>query len=269
MGSMVTAVASFLDARNNGGNWLLRIEDLDPPRESKSAPATIIEQLIAHDLRWDGDILYQSSRNDAYAGALNKLLSLDLTYPCDCARKKTPAVYQGTCRNKSADEIQSPHAFRLRLDTPEVSLVDGILGPQLWKIGSEVGDFIIKRKDGLFAYQLAVVVDDAFQHVTHIVRGADLLDSTPRQVCLMERLHLSVPHYMHLPVVLGVSGDKLSKQTNAAPVSNQDAAGNLKQALTILGQSVPKARDTITLLEEAAANWDPNRIPKKHTVSLP
>ena len=263
-GSLVAAVASFLDARKKNGAWLLRIEDLDPPREDQRAPAIIIDQLIAHNLHWDGDIVYQSLRHDAYSAALNQLLQSGLAYPCDCARKKVPAVYQGTCRNKSPNEVRKPHAFRLRIDTPVIDIKDDVLGPQQWQLGKEMGDFIIKRKDDLYAYQLAVVVDDAFQHITHVVRGSDLLESTPRQIYLAGKLNLPVPHYMHFPVVLGDSGDKLSKQTHAPPVSNHDALNNLKHSLGFLGQQVPHAvMDIGKLVEEAIVNWDVNAIPKQ------
>ncbi|MCH7741731.1 MAG: tRNA glutamyl-Q(34) synthetase GluQRS [Proteobacteria bacterium] len=267
-GSLVAAVASFMDARRNDGTWLLRIEDLDPPRESISAPARIIDQLNAHHLHWDGDILYQSLRQDAYSAALDQLMQSGLAYPCDCTRKNTPAVYPGTCRDKPPGTVGKPHAFRLRVDTPMISIEDHILGPQQWRLGKDMGDFIIKRKDALFAYQLAVVVDDAFQHITHVVRGADLLESTPGQIYLAGRLNLPVPHYLHFPVVLGDSGDKLSKQTHAAPVSNHDAVNNLKHSLGFLGQQVPhRATEIGKLVDEAIANWNVNAIPKRLAIA--
>lgn len=264
-GSLVSAVASFLDARKNNGSWLLRIEDLDPPRESLSAPAIIIDQLRAHGLHWDGDILYQSTRLKAYADTLNELRQLKLVYPCDCIRKTLPAVYPGTCRNKNPDEVKSPHAIRLSVDAPSISIDDAVLGNQTWHLDADIGDFIIRRKDNLFAYQLAVVVDDGFQKVTHIVRGADLLDSTPRQSYLIGKLGLPPPNYMHVPIVLGDSGDKLSKQTNAEPVRNETAASNLEKALAFLGQSIPKEIiDPDIVLESAICNWNVDAIPKQN-----
>lgn len=268
-GSLVAAVASFLDARKNNGTWLLRIEDLDPPRESKSAPATIIEQLVAHHLHWDGDIMYQGSRHDAYADALDQILQSGLAYPCDCTRKNVSSIYQGTCRHKPPSQVGNPHAIRLRMDTQVINIEDQVLGPQQWQLGKDMGDFIIKRKDGLFAYQLAVVIDDAFQHITHVIRGADLLESTPGQIYLARKLNLSVPHYLHFPVVLGDSGDKLSKQTHAARVSNHDAVSNLKHSLGFLGQRVPHAEMEIEKLVEVAINsWDVNAIPKRLAMPL-
>lgn len=268
LGSLVAALASFLDARKNNGTWLLRIEDLDPPRESSQAPGAIIDQLIAHNLQWDGDVLYQSTRHSAYSTALQQLQQSGLAYPCDCTRNKTPNVYQGTCRHKASGQVGKPHAHRLRINTPVIDVEDGVLGPKRWQLGDEMGDFIIKRKDGLFAYQLAVVVDDAFQHISHVVRGADLLDSTPRQVYLAQKLHLRIPHFVHFPVILGDDGDKLSKQTHATPVSNHKAVSNLQQSLGFLGQKVPHAETDIgILIESAIANWNLDAIPKLLAIS--
>jgi len=263
-GSLVAALASFLDARKNHGAWLLRIEDLDPPRESASAPANIIKQLGAHGLHWDGNILYQSTRLSAYADALSELSRSNLVYPCDCIRKNLPPVYPGTCRDKKPNEVKSPHAIRLIVDKNTICINDAVLGTQKWQLGSEIGDFIVRRKDSLFSYQLAVVVDDGFQNITHVVRGADLLDSTPRQMYLADKLNLIIPNYMHIPVVLGESGDKLSKQANAEPIKNENNIANLLQALDFLGQPLPKeASDCKLLLEDAISNWNVNAIPKQ------
>jgi glutamyl-Q tRNA(Asp) synthetase len=267
-GSLVAAIASFLDARKNHGAWLLRIEDLDPPRESARAPANIIEQLRAHGLHWDGNILYQSTRLTAYADALSELCRLNLVYPCDCIRKNLPLVYPGTCRDKKRWQVKSPHAIRLLVDKNTIRLNDAVLGTQKWRLKADIGDFIVRRKDSLFAYQLAVVVDDGFQNITHVVRGADLLDSTPRQMYLAGKLNLVIPNYMHIPIVLGESGDKLSKQTNAEPVKNENNIANLFQALDFLGQQLPKETgDCKLLLEEAISNWNVSAIPKK--IALP
>lgn len=263
-GSLVAAVASFLDTRKNHGAWLLRIEDLDPPRESARAPANIIMQLRAHGLHWDGNILYQSTQLKAYADALSELRRLNLVYPCDCSRKNLPLVYPGTCRDKKCWQVKNPHAIRLLVDQNTIRMNDAVLGPQKWQLKAEIGDFIVRRKDSLFAYQLAVVVDDGFQNVTHVVRGADLLDSTPRQMYLAGKLNLVIPNYSHVPIVLGKSGDKLSKQTNAEPVKNENNITNLLQALDFLGQVPPKATsDCKLLLDDAIGNWDVNAIPKQ------
>jgi glutamyl-Q tRNA(Asp) synthetase len=261
-GSLVSAVASFLDARKNNGSWLLRIEDLDPPRESKGAPSIIIDQLIAHGLFWDGEILYQSSRLNAYGDALSTLEASKLVYPCDCARKSFGAIYPGTCRNKPRSKINEPHALRLKVDDSEIVIIDELLGQRAWSLPKDSGDFIVKRKDGLDAYQLAVVVDDAFQGVTHVVRGVDLLDSTPRQVYLGQKLQLPIPHYFHHPIVLGESGDKLSKQTQAAAVKNVLAVSNISRALKFLGQRVPDPEpDLKSLIDAAIDNWKLSTIP--------
>jgi glutamyl-Q tRNA(Asp) synthetase len=263
-GSLVAAIASFLDARKNNGVWLLRIEDLDPPRESALAPGNIIEQLRAHGLYWDSNILYQSTRLNAYADALIELVRLNLVYPCDCIRKNLPPVYPGTCRDKKPNEVKNPHAVRLIVDNNTICINDAVLGAQKWHLASEIGDFIVRRKDSLFSYQLAVVVDDGFQKITHIVRGADLLDSTPRQMYLASKVNLVIPNYMHIPVVLGESGDKLSKQTHAEPIKNENNITNLLQALDFLGQPRPKeTSDCNLLLEEATSNWDVGAIPKQ------
>jgi glutamyl-Q tRNA(Asp) synthetase len=263
-GSLVAAIASFLDTRKNDGVWLLRIEDLDPPRESALAPAIIIKQLRAHGLHWDGNILYQSTRLNTYAEALIELRRLNLVYPCDCIRKNLPPVYPGTCRDKKLNEVKSPHAIRLIVDQNTICINDAVLGTQKWHLGSEIGDFIVRRKDSLFSYQLAVVVDDGFQNITHVVRGADLLDSTPRQIYLASKLNLVIPNYLHIPVVLGESGDKLSKQTHAEPIKNENNSANLLQALDFLGQPQPKeTSDCKLLLEEAISNWDVSAIPKQ------
>lgn len=263
-GSLVAAIASFLDTRKNQGAWLLRIEDLDPPRESARAPANIIKQLRAHGLHWDGNILYQSTQLKAYAEALSELRQLNLVYPCDCIRKNLPRVYPGTCRDKKCQEVKTPHAIRLLVDQNTICMNDAVLGPQKWQLKAEIGDFIVRRKDSLFAYQLAVVVDDGFQKITHVVRGADLLDSTPRQMYLAGKLNLVIPNYRHVPIVLGKSGDKLSKQTNAEPVKNENNITNLIQALDFLGQVPPKATsDCKLLLDDAISNWDVSAIPKQ------
>ncbi len=261
-GSLVSAVASFLDARKNNGSWLLRIEDLDPPRESAEASEIIIDQLIAHGLFWDGEVLYQSSRLNAYSDALGVLGDSDLIYPCDCARKSFATIYPGICRGKSRSMIDDVHALRFRVDDGEIILADGLLGQHRWHLMNDIGDFIVRRKDGLYAYQLAVVVDDAFQGITHVVRGVDLLDSTPKQICLGSKLQLPIPGYLHHPIVIGESGDKLSKQTHAAAVDNNEAVTNLIQALKFLGQQVPDpVPDLNTLLINAAGNWKLEAIP--------
>jgi glutamyl-Q tRNA(Asp) synthetase len=263
-GSLVAAVASFLDARSKNGQWLVRMEDLDPPRESPSAPEVILKQLKDFELVWDGQVLFQSTRLDAYAAALESLQDRHLTFQCRCSRNKTPSVYPGTCRDAAHTENLAtlPTSTRLRVDPCEVGFEDRILGRKTWHLQHDVGDFIIRRKDRLFAYQLAVVVDDAYQNITHVVRGSDLLDSTPRQIFLNQCLHLSQPTYAHLPVILGEDGFKLSKQAMARPISNENPSSLLKLALKALGQKVIDSIDYSEMLAVSALNWDIERVPK-------
>lgn len=260
-GSFVAALASFLDARHRNGTWLLRIEDLDPPRESPTAAGEIIDQLRALGLTWDGDVLYQSDRLDAYRDALDTLLDRGCIYPCTCNRKEVGPVYDGKCRHNSFD-IEQPFAVRLMLGDDDVVVDDRVMSECRWNLARDVGDFIIKRKDGLFAYQLAVVIDDAFQGITDVVRGVDLLDSTPRQVALGKMLNLPDLTYAHIPVIVDRDGQKLSKQTHAAPVDTHDPIDLLRRGLKVLGQPVPPSSSSlVATMERAVANWDIKQVP--------
>jgi len=260
-GSLVAALASFLDARNAGGLWLLRIEDLDPPRESSYAPREIMSQLSALGLTWDKDVLYQSSRLEAYEETLNRLHSHGFAYPCTCSRKSVPRVYPGTCRQRKIAGTEE-YSIRLRVDAEAMEFTDRLFGLQRWSFGKEVGDFIIKRKDGLHAYQLAVVVDDNFQRVNNIVRGIDLLDSTPRQLALYKLLQLSPPDYLHIPIIVDQSGEKLSKQAHAKPIDTSSPQSLIREALIALGQETHKGVAGLgDLLERAIAAWQIERIP--------
>ena len=261
-GSLVAALGSWLDARKNGGKWLLRIEDLDLPRSVPGAAQQIQSQLLACGLSWDEEIIYQSQRQAAYQKALERLNALQLVYPCTCSRQiianalastgiKTPRnqemVYPGTCRPASlmSNQIEalmsSQKAWRVAL--PQNCLIefdDLALGPQSQNLNAEVGDFVLRRSDDLFTYQLAVVVDDAEQGITHIVRGKDLLSNTARQIYLQEVLGYRQPKYLHLPLVLDEHGEKLSKQTLATQINTQDekhALMELRKAAIHLGLS--------------------------------
>ena len=269
-GSLVAALASYLDARRAEGSWLLRIEDLDPPRESASAPTEIIRQLQALGLRWDGEILYQSTRLSAYEKSLTRLQNNHYLYPCICTRKATPAVYPGTCRSRLFEDTNEPHAIRLKLDPKDLTISDRIFGEISWHAETDVGDFIVKRKDGLFAYQLAVVVDDIFQGVTTIVRGVDLLDSTPRQLALYMALDETAPSYLHIPMLVDASGEKLSKQSHAPPVQTDNPAKTLRSALADLGQDPQKQSSNVSeILRNAVSCWQPARIPKQMKLTAP
>jgi len=267
-GSLVAALASFLDARHAGGKWLLRIEDLDPNRESIDAPREIIRQLLAFGLQWDLEVLCQSTRLTSYDAALEAIKTF--TFPCICSRKTVPGIYPGTCRPGNHLPPGEPYAVRLQVPKHSVSINDRGLGLQTWDLEKKVGDFIIKRKDGLHAYQLAVVVDDIHYSVSHIVRGNDLLDSTPRQLALYERLEVSPPEYLHIPVLVDESGNKLSKQTHAKPVETSDALTTIRRALSDLGQNTHEHSLNINeLLEKAASSWNPATIPNVHDICAP
>ncbi|MDH3513872.1 MAG: tRNA glutamyl-Q(34) synthetase GluQRS, partial [Gammaproteobacteria bacterium] len=225
-GSLVAAVGSFLQAKSRGGEWLVRMEDLDPPREAPGAAADILRTLEAFGLHWDGEVLYQSRRHDVYQASLEKLKARNEIYPCACSRREIAdssvggvdgPVYPGTCRNGIAPG-RAPRAWRVKVDGQQVEFLDAVQGKLARDLAVDFGDFVVRRADGFFAYQLAVVVDDAAQGITEIVRGADLIESTPRQIHLQRLLNLPMPDYLHLPVVLNEKGEKLSKQTNAAPL---------------------------------------------------
>lgn len=264
-GSLIAALASFLDARFHNGRWLLRIEDLDPPRESVRAAHTIIHQLSSLGLHWDGDILFQSTRLGTYDSVLSQLTDLEMTFPCICSRKETQGVYNGRCRSRSWQETaDQPNAIRTRINNETIGIIDRHMGQQIWKMQEDVGDFIVRRKDGLHAYQLAVVVDDAFQQVTHIVRGNDLLSSTPKQLHLIQQLDYAAPSYLHLPILTDTAGSKLSKQQHAPSINVSEPLSVLRRALGVLGQAQhQEATNTGSLLHLAAQSWTPSLIPSK------
>ena len=272
-GSLVAAVGSYLEAKKHQGKWLLRMEDLDPPREMPGAADAILRTLAAFGLEWDGAVLYQSTRHAAYDAALESLKQHHWLYPCSCTRKEIAdagligiegVVYPGTCRNGLATG-KTARAWRVRVEDKPITFDDAVQGHITQNLARDIGDFILKRADGLVAYQLAVVVDDAMQGITHVVRGADLLDSTPRQIHLQRLLGLPTPHYAHLPVAVNDAGEKLSKQTLATPLDLAQPAHALWQALTFLGQHPPaalRASDITTLWNWAHQHWDIGSIPR-------
>ncbi|MDX1592663.1 MAG: tRNA glutamyl-Q(34) synthetase GluQRS [Gammaproteobacteria bacterium] len=279
-GSLVSAVASLLQARRRGGRWLVRIEDLDPPREVPGAADAILAALDHHGLAWDGPVLYQSTREDAYLDALERLAAAGLTYRCTCSRKVIARVaaagiagpiYPGTCRRKPPPAGRRS-AIRLRVPAGIVAVSDGHFGRLELDVAGEIGDFVLRRADGLFAYQLAVVIDDADQAVSEVVRGSDLLDLTPAQICLQRLLGFAVPAYLHHPVVTGPDGNKLSKQTGARGLDDGDPRPNLVAALAFLGQDPPEALRAASLDELwrwAIARWDPRRMPGRRDAPAP
>jgi len=244
-GSLVAAVASYLDARAHGGQWLVRMEDVDTPRCVPVAAAGILRTLEAFGFQWDAPVMYQTARTPAYQEALDRLRAAGLAYPCSCSRKEVGGpVYPGACR-EGVRESGKPIAWRVRVDDEDLA--------------REAGDFIVKRSDGLFAYQLAVVVDDHAQGITDVVRGADLLDSTPRQIWLRRALGYPTPRYLHVPVATNEAGEKLSKQTLAPPLRAADAPRELAAALRFLGQPVPAETgpSPTEILARAVGNWNP------------
>lgn len=272
-GSLIAATASYLQARHHGGRWLLRIEDLDPPREMPGASELILTSLRSLGFVWDGEVVYQSRRLNIYQQSLDTLVEAGHVYPCACTRAEIAdsnlggprgAVYPGTCRAGLAPGRRA-RALRVRSDGATIEFVDIVQGTQRQHLASEVGDFVVRRADGLFSYQLAVVADDAQQGITEVVRGADLLDSTVRQIHLQHLLGLPTPTYLHLPVVVNNCGEKLSKQTGAAPLPTDRPAALLHAALVFLGQQPPvalRAAGVAACWQWAIAHWDVGRIPR-------
>ena len=278
-GSLVAALASWLDARALQGEWWVRMEDVDGPRCIVSAAASILHQLSLCGLHSDGEVMFQSNGNTLYEQALHQLIAKDLAYPCACTRKEIEeqqatlglslerhksAVYPGTCRNGLHGKAARAWRFnvlkwsQLR-GSSEVQWTDRRLGPQIQNVQEEVGDFVLKRADGLWAYQLAVVVDDAAQGITHVVRGEDLTDNTSRQYLLQEALDFEHPHYMHTPLVLGANGEKLSKQNDAQALdlsSPKAVCLAMQAAASTLGLStLAKPDNDLFDLDVALSTW--------------
>jgi glutamyl-Q tRNA(Asp) synthetase len=262
-GSLVAAVGSFLSARSRGGRWLVRVEDIDPPREVAGSAGRILADLEACGLVSDGPVLYQSSRLAAYQAAMQQLLDRDRAFPCACTRSELPpgGVYQGTCRD-GLPPGREARSIRARVTDQEISFTDGLCGVQAQRLDQACGDFVIRRADGLPAYQLAVVVDDAYQGISEVVRGADLLSSTPRQIHLLALLGHPRPDYLHLPLVLDEQGRKLGKRLRSDPLNRADPAGNLRAALQFLGQQPPALGRVDSLLAWAIAHWRVDTVPR-------
>jgi glutamyl-Q tRNA(Asp) synthetase len=272
-GSLLAALASCLEARRQGGGWLVRMEDIDPPREVTGAADLILHTLERYGFEWDGPVLYQSRREEAYRAALDQLQQSGALYACRCSRREAmeaavaanlaPGVYAGTCR-AAGYAVSGAGALRVRTNGAVVEFTDRLQGLQRQALEHEVGDFVVRRADGLWAYQLAVVVDDAAQDITDVVRGCDLLDSTPRQIHLQRLLGLPIPTYLHLPVAVNAAGEKLSKQTYAAPLPLDAPLPPLWQALRFLGQQPPAELlegDVAALWHWATTHWCGAAIP--------
>jgi glutamyl-Q tRNA(Asp) synthetase len=268
LGSLLTAVASYLDARANHGQWLLRLEDIDPPRAQENAENLIINSITAHGLHWDGDIVWQSQRSKHYDNALNQLLHNHDAYYCSCSRSQL-AQYGGIHPNQCVTPfVTGDAAIRLKIKQPDTNFLDRVQGAQHY-ITNQIGDPVLKRRDGLYAYQLAVVVDDAEQHISDIVRGVDLIDATAWQIHLQRALHLPSIRYLHLPVIVGDDGHKLSKQSFAPAIDNQCAKENLRIVLAYLQQPTPPEELGIAeLLQWATAHWRVDHIPTQTALPL-
>lgn len=273
-GSLIAAVASFADARAQGGEWLLRMEDLDRVREVPGAAQDIMDTLAAFGLDHDGAPVFQSERTDAYAQALDRLAALGLVYGCACSRAQVARrgpeghIYPGTCRGAKLPDRPGV-ALRLIADGPPVRFHDLIQGEQEQEVDTWVGDFVVRRADLIHAYQLAVVVDDAWQGIDRVVRGADLLHSTPRQILLQRLLGLPTPVYAHVPLALGPDGRKLSKSLACAPVDPADPLPALLRAWSFLGQPpLPRPGSVAQFWGSAIARWRIGRVPARVSIEL-
>jgi glutamyl-Q tRNA(Asp) synthetase len=274
-GSLVAAVGSYLEAKTHGGEWLVRIDDGDTPRNVPGAADDILRTLEAFGLGWDGAVLYQSEQVDAYLAAIEQLQAGGALYPCACSRREIAdsavqgidgPVYPGTCRNglPPTRPANAPRALRIRTQDAVMAFDDGVQGHITQDVEHAVGDFVVMRADGLTAYQLAVVVDDAAQGITNVVRGADLLDSTPRQIWLQQQLKVATPCYAHLPVALNAQGEKLSKQTHAVAIDRNQPVPELINALAFLHHAPPpelRNAEIGDLWEWALRNWRLARLP--------
>ena len=278
-GSLVAALASYLDAKAHGGQWLVRIEDVDETRCKPQYADDILRTLQGFGLRWDGEVIYQRLRKARYEQALTDLTLRGLTYACICSRREIAdsavsglegPVYPGTCRH--AHHPMDAHAMRVITNDAQLGFTDRVQGAVEQRLQSALGDFIIRRRDQLFSYQLAVVVDDADQGITHVVRGADLIDSTPRQIHLQQLLALPTPQYLHIPVVTNSAGQKLSKQTLAHGLTQGEALMLLRRALRFLGQPLhadAEKQAPAAMLSAAASAWSASAIPNVRVRPMP
>ncbi|HIF51031.1 MAG TPA: tRNA glutamyl-Q(34) synthetase GluQRS [Thiotrichaceae bacterium] len=270
-GSIIAALGSYIQSHQNHGKWLVRIDDIDQSRAVAGANKIILEQLESLGLFWDESVVYQSQRLDLYQAALDELQQNEYTFPCACSRKDlSDKPYPGTCRNgiTSGNKARS---IRLKTNNNEVGINDFLQGFYKQCLQSEIGDFIIKRADGYFAYHLAVVVDDAEQNITDIVRGIDLLDSTPRQVYLQNKLNLLTPSYLHLPIAVDKNGKKISKADKAESITTNKPNEILFKALNFLGQKPDEKLKTYnveTILDWSIKNWDANSLPKEKEIII-
>lgn len=275
-GSLVAAVGSFLQARAAGGEWYVRMEDIDPPREVPGAADDILRTLERFGLQWDGAVLYQSKRGEAYRAVIEQLRAAGALYACGCSRKEIAdssvlgvdgLVYPGTCR-AGLPAGRSERAVRVRTDNARLSFEDRWQGAIESELTRDIGDFVVRRADGLVAYQLAVVVDDAMQGITEVVRGADLLFSTPRQLYLQRLLDLPTPRYAHMPTAVNARGEKLSKQTGAAAVGREPVLPLLQRVLAFLGQEPTDVDNVEDFWRSAIDQWRPERVARARALPV-
>lgn len=276
-GSLIAAVGSYLQARSQGGQWLVRIEDIDPPREIPGAADDILRTLERYGFEWDETVRYQSRRHALYEQALESLQSQGQLYPCACSRKSiasvnqtagTEAVYPGTCRH-GLPPGKPPRSLRILTHNQHIQFEDRVQGPCAYNLEKSVGDFVLRRADGMFSYQLAVAIDDVEQGITEVMRGSDLLDSTPRQLHIQQQLGLDSPEYAHLPIVTNRQGEKLSKQTRAQALSQSKPLAPLLRALQFLNQHPPatlEAGSLTDLWQWAMQHWQPDAIPRRRAI---
>ncbi len=271
LGSLYAAAAGFLDARAHGGRWLLRVEDLDKPREVAGATDGILKTLEGFGFEWDGEVVHQSKRLDRYRASLRDLQARGLTFACTCSRQQfEDHRYPGTCRAHPArDGVAS--ATRLKVDPGTITFDDRVQGTFRQDVGAAVGDVILQRRDGIFAYLMAVVVDDAAQGITHIVRGADLLDNTPRQIYVQAQLDLPRPSYAHVPVLMEDDGAKLSKSRRSLRLDQSAPLEQLLSVFSLLGLDVPPSGDFCATRDAwrwAIAQWSVDKVPKRLKLTL-
>lgn len=279
-GSLVAALGSYLDARASGGQWLVRMEDVDAPRTAPGAAEAILRVLEACALEWDGPVVYQSTRSDLYESALETLRRAGRLYPCGCTRREIADsavagiegyVYPDICAH-GMPAGRSARAWRVRTDGASIAFEDAVQGEIRQNVKIAVGDFVLYRADQIYAYQIAVVADDAHQGITHVVRGADLLDSTPRQIHLQHLLCFATPRYAHLPVAVNAFGQKLSKQTYAPAIDPRTVGAALVDALRFLGHAAPaslRAAPPSEIVAWGTAHWRLDRVPRVRTQLLP
>lgn len=271
-GSLITALASFLDAKHHQGQWLVRIEDIDPPREQLGASENILETLLAFGLQWDEEVMFQSQQSSRYNQIIASLKQHSLAYPCQCTRaqiKSIGGIYQGHCRHLHLTEQQN--AIRVK-NQPQISHYDDIFqGKVLCNNAMAAEDFIIKRRDGLYAYQLAVVADDIEQKITHVIRGCDLLEPTARQLSFFELLNQPPPLYGHIPLAVTELGYKLSKQNKAPAINQGKPQTHLIKALSFLGQQPPislQTADVSTIIDWAIDHWQRDLVAKMREITI-